>query len=156
MFQIDSLSGILTIGGALLASSAFCLAFFLFFKQRSLERSCCFFSGKKRKDAQKQFLSNNSVGHKRTRSEIQELFDALEAPDSRSQSLHKRTPSCVSIPFKGFGSNQASASPFWMERFGCRSFRPCTHEGRTRVYAKPILKSKRFRISVYRRRKVSS
>ena len=142
MFQIDSLSGILTIGSALLASSAFCLALFLFFKQRSLEKKLLlFFSGKNAKTLETVLIEQLGRTQELDR-EIQELFDALEKLRTLSlKSLHKHAVLRFN-PFKEVGSNQSfSVALLDGDDSGVVISSLHTREG-TRVYAKPILKSK--------------
>ncbi len=142
MFQIDSLSGILVIGGFVLASLAFCVTLFLFFKQRVLERKLAlFFSGKSAKTLEN-VLTEQLKQTKELDHDIQELFDATEKLRTLSFSgLHKYAVLRFN-PFKEVGSNQSfSVALLDGNNSGVVISSLHTREG-TRVYAKPVLKGK--------------
>ncbi|MBP6889263.1 MAG: DUF4446 family protein [Candidatus Moranbacteria bacterium] len=142
MFQIDSLSGILTIGGFAFASIAFGLTLLMFFKQRTLEQKLfLFFSGKNAKTLET-ILTEQLKQTRELDREIQELFDAMEKLRTLSfKSLHKYAVLRFN-PFKEVGSNQSFSVAFLDgDDSGVVVSSLHTREG-TRVYAKPILKGK--------------
>ena len=138
MFQIDSLSGILTIGSAVLAGSAFCLTLFLFFRQRALEKKLTFFFSGKSAKTLETVLTEQLGRTQELDREIQELFDALEKLRALSlKSLHKHSVLRFN-PFKEVGSNQSfSVALLDGDDSGVVISSLHTREG-TRVYAKPI------------------
>ncbi|MDQ5976446.1 MAG: hypothetical protein QG664_359 [Patescibacteria group bacterium] len=142
MFQIDSPSGMLTIGSAVLAGSAFCLTLFLFFRQRTLDtKLALFFSGKSAKTLETILIEQLGRTRELDR-EIQELFDALEKLRALSlKGLHKHAVLRFN-PFKEVGSNQSfSVALLDGDDSGVVISSLHTREG-TRVYAKPIQKGK--------------
>lgn len=142
MFQINSLSGILTVGSAILAGSTFFLTLFLFLKQRNLEKKLAlFFSGKNAKTLEA--VLTEQLGRTRELDqEIQELFDALEKLRTLGlKSLHKHAVLRFN-PFKEVGSNQSfSVALLDGDDSGVIISSLHTREG-TRVYAKPVQKGK--------------
>lgn len=140
MFQIDSLSGIFTIGSFALAGLSLCLTIVLFFRQRILEKKLTlFFSGKSAKTLET-VLTEQLKQTRELDREIQELFDALEKVRTLSfNSLHKYAVLRFN-PFKEVGSNQSFSVAFLDGNdSGVVISSLHTREG-TRVYSKPVLK----------------
>jgi hypothetical protein len=142
MFQIDSLSGMLTIGSLVLAGLACSATFFLFFKQRRLEQKLTLFFSGKNAETLENVLTKQLEQTRELDREIQELFDALEKLRTLSfRSLHKYAVLRFN-PFKEVGSNQSfSVALLDGHDSGVVLSSLHTREG-TRVYAKPVLKGR--------------